>query len=280
MTTTLTVLVENTVPGKSDNLLGEHGFSAFLERPDRRILFDTGAGAALLHNASRLDKDLRTADAIVLSHGHKDHTGGLAVALGAIGKRLPVFGHPGIFDARFGKRANGKLQYAGCPFKREALEGMGADFDLSPAFREIAPGVHVTGEVPRRSGYETGDANLFVPRGDRLEPDPFQDDLSMVVEGADGLTLVLGCCHSGLVNTLDHVREKLPGRPIHTVIGGTHLGFAPPDQLRRTIATLRERQVRRLGLSHCTGLQAGARLAAEFGDAVAFCNVGYTLTLD
>lgn len=280
MTTTLTVLVENTVPGKADGLMGEHGFSLFLERPDRRILFDTGAGAALLHNAPRLGKDLRGVDAIVLSHGHKDHTGGLAVALGAIGKPVTVYGHPGIFADRFGKRADGTLRYAGCPFKREALEGMGATFDLSPAFREIAPGVHVTGEVPRRSGYETGDANLFVPRGDRLEPDPFQDDLSMVVEGRDGLTLILGCCHSGLVNTLDHVRERMPGKPIHTVIGGTHLGFAPKDQLHRTIATLRERQVRRLGLSHCTGLPAGARLAAEFGDAVAFCNVGYSLTID
>ena len=113
-----------------------------------------------------------------------------------------------------------------------------------------------------------------------MERDPFQDDLSMVVEGADGLALVLGCCHEGLVNTLDLVRERLPGRPIHTVIGGTHLGFAPPEQLRQTIAILRERQVRHLGLSHCTGLHAGARLAAELGDTAAFCNVGYSLTLD
>ena len=280
MPTTLTVLVENTVPGKSDGLIGEHGFSLFLERPDRRILFDTGAGAALLHNASRLGKDLRTADGIVLSHGHKDHTGGLAAALGAIGKRIPVYGHPGIFADRFGKRANGQVQYAGMPFKREALEGMGATFDLAPSFREIAPGVHLTGEVPRRSTYETGDNRLFIPHGDTLEPDPFHDDLSMVVEGADGLTLILGCCHSGLVNTIDHVCDRLPGKPIHTVIGGTHLGFAPPEQLQHTIASLRERQVRRLGLSHCTGLEAGAKLAAAFGDAVAFCNVGYSLTLD
>jgi len=279
MPTTLTVLVENTVPGKADGLMGEHGFSVFLERPDRRILFDTGAGTALLNNASRLGVDLRTVDAIVLSHGHKDHTGGLSAALGAIGKRLPVYGHPGIFADRFGKRANGQMQYAGLPFKREALEGMGAAFDLSPAFREIAPGVHLTGEVPRKNAYETGDSHLFVPRGDTLERDPFQDDLSMVVEDAEGLTLLLGCCHAGLVNTLDHVRDRLPGRPIHTVIGGTHLGFAPPEQLRQTIATLRDRRVRHLGLSHCTGLQAGARLAAELGDTVAFCNVGYSVTL-
>ncbi len=279
MPTTLTILVENTVPGKSDGLIAEHGFSLLLERPDWRILFDTGAGAALLHNATRLGKDLKTVDAIALSHGHKDHTGGLAAALGAIGKRLPVYGHPGIFADRFGKRANGQMQYAGLPFKREALEGMGAAFDLSPEFREITPGVHLTGEIPRRNAYETGDSHLFVPRGDTMERDPFQDDLSMVVDGADGLTLVLGCCHAGLVNTLDLVRDRLPGKPIHTVIGGTHLGFAPPEQLRETIATLRERQVRRLGLSHCTGLQAGARLAAEFGDTAAFCNVGYSLTL-
>jgi 7,8-dihydropterin-6-yl-methyl-4-(beta-D-ribofuranosyl)aminobenzene 5'-phosphate synthase len=110
MPTTITILVENTVPGKSDGLIGEHGFSLFLERPDRRILFDTGAGAALLHNAARLGKDLRTADAIVLSHGHKDHTGGLVAALGAIGRRIPVYGHPGIFADRFGKRANGQVR--------------------------------------------------------------------------------------------------------------------------------------------------------------------------
>lgn len=151
MTTTLTVLVENTVPGKADGLMGEHGFSVFLERPDRRILFDTGAGAALLHNASRLGKDLRTVDAIVLSHGHKDHTGGLAAALGTIRTRVPVYAHPGIFADRFGKRADGTMQYAGLPFKREALEGMGAVFDLSPTCREVAPGIHVTGEVPLRS---------------------------------------------------------------------------------------------------------------------------------
>jgi len=280
MPTTLTVLVENTVPGKSDGLIGEHGFSLVLVRGDRRILFDTGAGAALLHNASRLGVELPRVDAIVLSHGHKDHTGGLAAALSAIGKRVPVYAHPGIFADRFGKRANGKIQYAGLPFKREALEGMGADFNLSPAFREIEPGIYITGEVPRGNAYETGDSNLFVPRGETLQPDPFQDDLSMVVEGADGLTLILGCCHSGLINTMDHVRRQLPDRPIHTVIGGTHLGFAPPEQLRETIATLRERNVRRLGLSHCTGLQAGARLAADFGEAVAFCNVGYSLALD
>jgi 7,8-dihydropterin-6-yl-methyl-4-(beta-D-ribofuranosyl)aminobenzene 5'-phosphate synthase len=157
---------------------------------------------------------------------------------------------------------------------------MGAAFNLSGEFRQIAPGVHLTGEIPRRRAFETGDAQLYVKENGELRKDPLKDDQSLVLETADGLALILGCCHSGLVNTIDQVRAKLPGKPIHTVIGGTHLGFAPQEQLCETIGVLRDLSVKRLGLSHCTGLQAGAQLAREFGDAVAFCNVGYSLALD
>ena len=280
MPTTLTILVENTVPAKGDGLYAEHGFAMFIERPEIRVLFATGpAGVAMLHNAPRLGVDLSTADAIVLSHGHMDHTGGLAGVLRAVGKSIPVYGHPDIFTDRYGKRGD-QVRYGGLPYKREALEGMGAAFDLSPVFRQIAPGVHLTGEIPRRRAFETGDAHLYVKANGELRPDPLKDDQSMVLETADGLALILGCCHSGLINTIELVRANLPGKPIHTVIGGTHMGFAPPEQLRETIAALRDLSVKRLGLSHCTGLQAGARLAREFGDSVAFCNVGYSLTLD
>lgn len=279
MATRLTVITENTVPGKADGLYAEHGFSLFLDRPDAKLLFDAGpAGIATLHNAPRLGVDLRIADGIVLSHGHQDHTGGLVGVLRAMDKRVRVYAHPGIFADRYGKRGD-RVRYSGLPFKREALEGMGADFDLSAEFREIAPGVYLSGEIPRRRAFETGDAEMFVKRDGELVRDPLPDDQSLAVETAEGLALILGCCHAGLINTIDHFQGKLPGRPIHTVIGGTHLAFAPPDQLRETIAILKGLNMKRLGLSHCTGLSAGARLAQEFGEAVAFCTVGYSLTL-
>lgn len=280
MATKLTILVENTVPAKGDGLYGEHGFALFLDRPEVRIIFDTGpAGVAMLHNAPRLGVDLATADAIVLSHGHLDHTGGLAGVLRAVNRTIPVYGHPAIFTDRYGKRGD-HIRYGGLPYKREALEGMGAAFELSAEFRQIAPGVYLTGEIPRRRAFETGDAHLYVKQGRELIKDPLKDDQSLVLETAEGLALILGCCHAGLVNTIDHVRANLPGKPIHTVIGGTHLGFAPPEQLRETISVLRSLPVKRLGLSHCTGLQAGALLARELGEAVTFCNVGYSLALD
>jgi 7,8-dihydropterin-6-yl-methyl-4-(beta-D-ribofuranosyl)aminobenzene 5'-phosphate synthase len=279
MPTTLTIITENTVLGKGDALYGEHGFSLFLERPAGRLLFDTGpAGLATLHNAPRLGIDLRSADGIVLSHGHGDHTGGLLGVLRSLGKPVRVYGHPGIFADRYSKRANGQITYAGMPYKREALEGLGAIFDLSREVREIAAGVHLTGEVPRRRSFETGDAELYVRRDGELVPDPLADDQSLAVETAEGLLVILGCCHAGLVNTLDHVQAILPGRPIHTVVGGTHLGFAPPEQLQQTAAVLQGLGIRQIGLSHCTGLKAGAYLARVLDTGVEFCNVGYRAT--
>jgi len=279
MSTTLTIVTENTVLGKGDALLAEHGFSLYLERPDFRLLFDTGpAGPTTLQNATRLGVDLRTTDAIALSHGHGDHTGGLLGVLRTTGKSLPVHAHPGIFDDRYSKRADGRIAYAGMPYKREALEGWGAQFDLSKEARSIAAGVSLTGEVPRHRTFETGDAELYVRRNGALVQDPLLDDQSLVVETEDGLLVILGCCHAGLVNTLDQVRALLPGRPIHTVLGGTHLGFAPAEQLEQTAAILRSLGIRTIGLSHCTGLKAGAYLFRELGGGVEFCNVGYRAT--
>jgi 7,8-dihydropterin-6-yl-methyl-4-(beta-D-ribofuranosyl)aminobenzene 5'-phosphate synthase len=279
MATTLTVITENTVPGKAAGLYAEHGFSLFLTRPEAKILFDAGpAGVATLNNAPRLGVDLRSADAMALSHGHMDHTGGLAGVLRAIGKRIPVYAHPDVFADRYAKVGE-RITYVGLPFKREALEGMGAVFDLSSEFRQIAPGVHLSGEIARRRSFETGDTDLFVKQNSEFRKDPLKDDQSMAVETAEGLALILGCCHSGLINTIDHFQAKLSGKPIHTVIGGTHLDFAPVEQLRETVAVLKGLGLKRMGLSHCTGLRAGARLAQELGDGVVFCSVGYSVTL-
>lgn len=275
MAARITILCENSV-GPISGTLGEHGFAALIE-PDagEPFLFDTGQGATLLHNARRMNRDLTLIRTAVLSHCHQDHTGGLFPLLREHGP-LRVLAHPGLFTPRFRVKDTGESLAIGIPHSREELEAAGATFDLSAAFRRIAPGAYLTGQVPRGVPFETGDRGLYLDREGR-QPDPVSDDQSLILETARGLVLVLGCCHSGLVNTLEHVERNMGRRPIHAVIGGTHLGFCGREQVDGTIAALKRYGIRRLAAGHCTGFAASLRLATELPAAFHPANVGYTL---
>lgn len=256
--------------------LGEHGFSALIEPAgEPPLLFDTGQGATLLHNAQRLGRDLSRLAAVVISHGHYDHAGGLLPLLEAFGGR-PVYGHPAIFTPRHRVKDTGECNPIGIPVSRDRLESAGARFDLSAEFREIAPGIHLTGEVPRVTEFEAGDQGLFCDcTGQELDSTP--DDQSLVLETDRGLVLLLGCCHAGLVNTLEHIAYRMGRRDVYAVIGGTHLGFCGQDQQDRTIAVLKEWGIRKVAASHCTGFAAAARLSREMPREFQMAMVGYTL---
>lgn len=270
----LTILCENTVTGP-DGLIGEHGFACLVEtQQGRRFLFDTGQGLGLLANARRLAKDLSSLDGIILSHGHRDHGGGLPAVLEQ-GGAVEVLVHPDAFRerywvGRYEKRPNG------LPFSREEATARGARIRKVRGFTALGEGLFLSGEVPRRTPFETGDAALMC-RGNRdgaLHPDPFADDLSLAIDGTRGLTILLGCAHAGLANIVNHFREQTGREQVYALLGGTHLGPADDRQFRETVRFLRETGVERLGLSHCTGLARSAQLATEFPDRVFFANVG------
>ncbi len=264
----ITILSDNCVLFPQP-VIGEHGFAALVERGGERVLLDTGRGFALLHNARVMGVELASLRKVALSHGHSDHTGGLAALL-ELGGRPTIFAHPGVFAPHFVGRG-GDPADIGIPFERAALEARGGVFDLAPGFRAIAPGIHLTGEVPRRTAFETGDPTLQEEGG---RPDPLSDDLSLVAEGEAGLVVLLGCAHAGVVNILRWVEERLPGRPIHTVIGGTHLGFASEEQIAATLEEVARLGVERLGASHCTGLGVASRLRERLGERFFFAGVG------
>ena len=272
MTVRATVVCENCVFHKR-GAVAEHGFSVLLETEAGSYLLDTGEGRGVVNNALLFGLDLKAIKGIILSHHHYDHTGGLLPLLDWIGPR-EIFAHPDLFKESFSIRGE-EPRSISMPYTREALEAKGATFNLNAAFRQIAPGIWLTGEVPRRTDYETGDANQVVQSNGKYVQDKLKDDQSMVIETQKGLFVVLGCCHSGIINTLSHIVEKMgPGRRLHTVIGGTHLGPAGDEQKEKSIAALKAFDIERLGVSHCTGLITAVRLAAEFGDRFFFCNVG------
>src|SRR5512146_1957044 len=217
----VTILCDNSV-GPLAGTLGEHGFAALVEWEGGSLLFDTGQGETLLHNAQRMNKDLHRVGLIALSHGHYDHTGGLLPLLRSCGGK-DVLAHPGVFGRRYRVKDTGESFAIGIPYDEAYLRGMGARFSLAAGFREIAPGMFLTGEVPRESGFETGDSGLYCDDSG-CEADVIRDDQSLVINTGRGLVLVLGCCHAGIVNTIAHARQQTGMDDVYAVIGGTHLG--------------------------------------------------------
>jgi 7,8-dihydropterin-6-yl-methyl-4-(beta-D-ribofuranosyl)aminobenzene 5'-phosphate synthase len=270
----ITILCDNTV-GALSGTLGEHGFAALVEWDGRSLLFDTGQGDTLLHNAERMNRDLSRIDRIVLSHGHYDHTGGLLPLLRWSGSK-EILAHPAIFSPRYRIKDTGDYIPIGIPYTEGLLRDAGGTFTLSNRFREIERGIFLTGEVPRKNAFEMLDRGLFSDPGGKF-PDEARDDQSLVIVSKKGLVLILGCCHAGLVNTIDHAREKTGVEKVYAVIGGTHLGFADRSRLDGTVRALRDYRLEKICPGHCTGFAASARLMKEFPSQFQPAQVGFTI---
>jgi len=275
----VTVICENVVANLAG--IGEHGFAVYIETDDRTYLFDTGSGIGIIHNSQVFKKDLRRVEKIFLSHGHYDHTGGLAQVLDATGS-IPVCGHPSIFDKKYAvskETFKAEKRFIGIPQRKELLEAKGAVFKLSKDFEEMDRGVYLTGEVPRLNDFEEGDPKLHVERDGKLERDTVPDDQSLILSTKKGLVVLLGCAHAGVINILEHIIKTLHTDNIYAVIGGTHLGMVGGRQLERSIEALRSFSIKKIGFSHCTGVSTACILNREFGDASFYASVGSSLEI-
>ncbi len=208
----VTVLVNNFVKEATPHL-GEHGFSLLLDftLADGRqgqALLDTGrSGDVLVKNLADLGQNLDRLLAVILSHGHHDHTGGLPKLLERLGRRVLVVAHPGIWGMRLYDQP--ALHAVGVPFPRAAAEALGAEFCLAADPVRLEPGLLTTGEIPRREPLEEPVGFHRAVDG-VYQAEQVTDDLSLVLDlgEEEGLFLLTGCCHAGLVNTLAHARRS------------------------------------------------------------------------
>ncbi len=271
----LTILVDNRArPG----LVVEHGFSVWVEAGGAQILFDTGQGTALAHNAAHLEVDLGSAQALVISHGHYDHTGGVAAAV----QRAPcvtTYAHPGILRSRFSVRAQG-VKSIGLP------DSARFTLQCEPSGRvkwttttvEIAPGVMLSGPIPRVTSYEDAGGPFFFD-GEATRPDPIEDELCLWVVTPRGLVVLMGCGHAGVINTLQHARATSGVSRVHAVVGGLHLLEAGPQRIEPTLRALAEIDPELVIPAHCTGDEVIETLRQTFGRRVQPGEAGMVLEL-
>jgi 7,8-dihydropterin-6-yl-methyl-4-(beta-D-ribofuranosyl)aminobenzene 5'-phosphate synthase len=248
--------------------IGEWGFAAVLEVDGRRLLIDTGERPeTVLQNAAELGIDLSDITEVVLTHNHGDHTSGLLTLRRELAKKNPralsrAHVARGIFyprPAAGGSEENGLL-----PMKA-AYEAAGGAFVEHEGPAQIAPGVWFTGPVPRIHPERnwTPKGQMRTPAG--LAEDTLPEDASIVVDSAEGLVLVSGCGHAGIINTIEYARKVVRTAPLHAAIGGFHLFAATEAHLEWTAAKLREFGLQHLLGAHCTGIEAVYRIRSLAG---------------
>jgi len=252
----------------ADRGVGEWGYAALVEVDGKKILFDTGAHPdVVLKNAQALGIDLSQVEDVVISHNHDDHTGGLLELRRALMAKNPkaisrVHVSSNIFIPRL--KADGSDANGLTPLKA-AYEAMGGRFVLHDGPAEIAPGVWFTGPVPRIFPETNWNGGLHIktPAGDVQDNVP--DDGALVFDTQEGLVVLTGCGHAGIVNIATDAQKMLGPRPVFAVIGGLHL-FAKSDAtVDWTGAQLKRFGVKYLLAGHCTGIEATFRLRQAIG---------------
>ncbi len=266
----ITVLVENTAAKRG--LLGEHGLAFWIELGDKNACFDTGQGKVLRENAGRLGIDLARADAVALSHGHYDHTGGLPDILHQA-RQATVYAHRSAFAPKYARNLDGSSRDVGMLFLNEQDINERHKLVLVEGPTEVCNGLQLTGPVPRNTDFEDTGGDFFEDTRCTL-PDELPDDQAAFFETPAGTAVILGCAHAGVINTLEYIRTLTNNRPIHTVMGGMHLLHASPERMDKTMDELHRLDVRRLLPCHCTGIAAMVRLWNEFPGRCAACPAG------
>jgi 7,8-dihydropterin-6-yl-methyl-4-(beta-D-ribofuranosyl)aminobenzene 5'-phosphate synthase len=255
----ITTLTDNhALPGS--DLESEHGFSCFLEIQDVRILFDTGKSDMFLRNAEKLHVDLSRIDHLIISHGHYDHGGGVQAL-------IDHFEYPAL--SMWTGKGFDRPKFVDDP---DGIRMLNPDIDAKQIYQQnimwhtvcndvvmIHPGIWLVTNFDRIHAIEKPNPRFFLEEGDHRIIDPFNDEISLVVDCPQGLLMVAGCSHPGILNMVDTVRSRF-SRPLFALIGGIHLYDASDERRKAVVAGLIDRKIPHVGVSHCTGDEAAEML--------------------
>ena len=272
MSLKITTLIEN-LPDRDGKLQFEHGFSAYIEVEGNCLLFDTGQTGAFAKNAGSLGIDLSATDAVILSHGHYDHTGGVPKLLSIIKKDTSIYVGKEFFLPKYKRLDDGTWKYNGNPFEKELLPEL---HFVEENVTALSENLYLFKNFARKNEFESVNPKFFVKTDEGFVQDLFTDEIALGIKTEQGIVLIAGCSHVGIVNILEHVKKHL-NLPVAAVLGGTHLVEAGEERLKETVAAFKRHGVKTIAVSHCTGEAGMELLQKKFPEGFVLNNTGNVL---
>jgi len=258
MSITIQALSENT----SDNpeLEADFGLSLLISVNGKSILLDAGSNGRCLENAQKLGIDLCKLDAIVLSHGHFDHTDGLVHLIDKGINNVPVYFNRYMFSERYWYKKNDGDYYfptmSGLSpqyLQRNKIKFLGICKDIFQIFNNEK--IYIVSNIERTCPFEEICPDDVIKINNEFVIDKYKDECILVIEDKDELIVLTGCGHYGLINICSHA-ERIFGKPVKAFVGGTHLAAFPIERTEKTIAELKKSSLKLLVAGHCTGPDA------------------------
>ena len=254
MSLKITTLVENSL-GENLALQAAHGLSFLIEKNEKKYLFDVAQHDLAIKNARELGIDLSQLDKVIISHNHYDHGGGLKNLINTFGPQ-EIIVHKQFFKEKYGVDKV-KMEYLGINYTEEKLLSTGSKIEkVKDDITYISEDIFIAANFNRRTNFEKANDRFYIKEGGELVVDQFQDEIALGIESAQGLIILLGCSHPGVVNMIKSITEKTGTSEVYAVLGGTHLVEGDEEQINKTIQYFKDLEVNYVGVSHCTGDKA------------------------